>query len=179
MLSWVSPVLGWALKCLAQAHSPEKTQRIQCGSNPGSLDYESNTLPLSHLGPFFIENIYNRYIVLLAQWYTNLLPPDGVHPLISSFLILLFLYLIRPDLFVVHYSLFIFSKNSFLSLASLTNATQAYSTLWFLFFETVTLQCGEKCHLQDILNWQHVGIACNQSYLYILLKNWRKHFTFY
>ena len=39
MLSWVSPVLGWALKCLAQEHS----QRIQCGSNPGPLDYESNT----------------------------------------------------------------------------------------------------------------------------------------
>ena len=34
MLSWVSPVLGWALKCLAQGHSHEKTQRIQCGSNP-------------------------------------------------------------------------------------------------------------------------------------------------
>ena len=51
MLSWVSPVLGWALKCLAQGHSREKTQRIQCGSNPGPLDYESNTLPLSHVGP--------------------------------------------------------------------------------------------------------------------------------
>ena len=25
MLSWVSPVLGWALKCLAQGHSHEKT----------------------------------------------------------------------------------------------------------------------------------------------------------
>ena len=51
MLSWVSPVLGWALKCLAQGHSHEKTQRIQCGSNPGPPDYESNTLPLSHAGP--------------------------------------------------------------------------------------------------------------------------------
>ena len=48
-LSWVSPVLG--LKCLAQGHSHEKTRRIQCGSNPGPLDYESNTLPLSHMGP--------------------------------------------------------------------------------------------------------------------------------
>ena len=51
MLSWVSPVLGWALKCLAQGHSHEKTQRIQCGSNPGPLDYKSNTLPLGHAGP--------------------------------------------------------------------------------------------------------------------------------
>ena len=51
MLSWVSPILGWALKCLAQGHSHEKTQRIQCGSNPGPMDYGSNTLPLSHAGP--------------------------------------------------------------------------------------------------------------------------------
>ena len=51
--SWVSPVLGWALKCLAQGHSHEKTQRIQCDSNPGLLDYESNTLPLSHAGPTY------------------------------------------------------------------------------------------------------------------------------
>ena len=50
MLSWVSPVLDWALKCLAQGHSHEKTQRTQCGSNPGALDYESNT---SHAGPVF------------------------------------------------------------------------------------------------------------------------------
>ena len=27
-----------------------KTQRIQCSSNPGPHDYESNTLPLSHAG---------------------------------------------------------------------------------------------------------------------------------
>ena len=51
-LSWVSPVLGWALKSLAQGHSHEKNQRIQCGSNPGTLNYESNTLPLSHAGPY-------------------------------------------------------------------------------------------------------------------------------
>ena len=50
MLSWVSPVLGWALKYLAQGHSHEKTQ--EPGSNPGPLDYESNTLPLSHVGPY-------------------------------------------------------------------------------------------------------------------------------
>ena len=39
----VSPVLGCALKCLTQGHSHERTQRIQCGSNPGPLEYESNT----------------------------------------------------------------------------------------------------------------------------------------
>ena len=52
MISWVSPVLGWALKCLAQGHSHKKTKPIQWGSNPGPLDYKSNTLPLSHVGPF-------------------------------------------------------------------------------------------------------------------------------
>ena len=31
----------------------EKIQRIQCGSNPGPLDYESNTLSLSHTGSRF------------------------------------------------------------------------------------------------------------------------------
>ena len=30
--------------------SRTKTQRIQCGSNLGHLDYESNTLPQSHDG---------------------------------------------------------------------------------------------------------------------------------
>ena len=53
MLSWVSPVLGWALKSLAQGHSHEITQVIQCGSNSGPLDYESSTLPLSHGGPMW------------------------------------------------------------------------------------------------------------------------------
>ena len=50
-LSWVSQVLGWALKCLAQGQSLEKTQRIQCSLNPGPLDYKSNTSPLGHGGP--------------------------------------------------------------------------------------------------------------------------------
>ena len=38
------------LKCLAQGDSNEKTQRIQCGLNPGLLDYESNILQLSYAG---------------------------------------------------------------------------------------------------------------------------------
>ena len=60
-----------ALKCFAQGHSNEKTQRIQSGSNPGPLEYESNTLPLSHAGApdiyrtktditlIFLEHEYN------------------------------------------------------------------------------------------------------------------------
>ena len=54
---------------------------------------------------FFFRNIYNNYIVLLAQCYTNLLSPDGVHPQISSSLCF-----VRPDFFCFHYCLFIFSK---------------------------------------------------------------------
>ena len=57
--------------------------------------------------------------------------PDGVYPQISSSLNLLVLCLIRPDLFVIYY---IFSENSFLSLAPLANAIPAFSTLWFFLY---------------------------------------------
>ena len=67
MLSWVSLVLGWALKCLAQGHSHEKTQRIQCGLNPGPLDYESSTLPMSHVGPLVRVENTDKY----AQLHTH------------------------------------------------------------------------------------------------------------
>ena len=53
------------------------------------------------------------------------LSPNGVHLQISSSMRLLVLCLVRPDLFVIYYCLLIFSKNSFLSLAPLTNATLA------------------------------------------------------
>ena len=52
MLSFVSPVLGWALKCLAQApDTPTKKNRGSSAARTHDLDYESNTLPLSHVGP--------------------------------------------------------------------------------------------------------------------------------
>ena len=35
---------------------------------------------INECNTFFIENIYNRYIVLLAQLYTKLLSSNGVHP---------------------------------------------------------------------------------------------------
>ena len=55
-LSWVSPVLGWGSEVSCPPKTlPRKTQRIQCGSNPGPLDYESNTLPPSHAGPLPID----------------------------------------------------------------------------------------------------------------------------
>ena len=75
---------------------------------------------------FFIENIYTPYIVAMIQQH---LSPDAVHPQISSSLRFLVLCLVRPDLFLINCCLFIFSKNSFLSLDPLTNATPAFSTL--------------------------------------------------
>ena len=50
---------------------------------------------------FFIEKIYNHCIVLLAQWYTNFLSAEGVHPESVcfwdcwSFAMLLFVYLFQ------------------------------------------------------------------------------------
>ena len=68
-LSWVSPVdlLGWALKCLARGHSYEKNQRIQCGSNPGPLDYKSNTLPLGRAGPCKVFVFHARQIMMFSS----------------------------------------------------------------------------------------------------------------
>ena len=51
-LNWVSPVLGWSSKVSCQRTLPQKTQRIQCNLNLGPLHYNSNTLPLSHAGPY-------------------------------------------------------------------------------------------------------------------------------
>ena len=51
-LSRVSPVLGLGSEVSCPKTLPrKKTQRIQCCSNPGALDYKSNTLPLSHARP--------------------------------------------------------------------------------------------------------------------------------
>ena len=49
-LSWISPVLGWGSEVSCPRTFPQKTQRIQCDSNPGPLDFESKNLPLSHAG---------------------------------------------------------------------------------------------------------------------------------
>ena len=83
MLSWVSPVLGWALKCLAQGHSHEKTQRIQCGSNPGLLlmrHSSPKSLERSHMYPRYfynghkISSIFTTQTILLQPLYCHLRP---------------------------------------------------------------------------------------------------------
>ena len=60
MLSWVSPVVGWALKCFAQGHShgkeKKKTKKQKTEEpvrlEPRTPELRSNTLPLSHAGPY-------------------------------------------------------------------------------------------------------------------------------
>ena len=49
-------VLDWGSEVSCPGTLPRKTQRIQCGSNQGPLDYESNTSPQSHAGPQHILN---------------------------------------------------------------------------------------------------------------------------
>ena len=49
MYSWVLPVLGWAVKCIAQGHFRKK-KMITCGSSLRPPGYESHILPLSHAG---------------------------------------------------------------------------------------------------------------------------------
>ena len=55
-----------ALKYLAQGYSHVKTQMIQCSSNPGPLDNESNTLPLSNVRHCGKERntTYHRFLQL-------------------------------------------------------------------------------------------------------------------
>ena len=40
-----------ALKCLDQGHSHKKPRGTSVAQTQGPLDYESNTLPLGHVGP--------------------------------------------------------------------------------------------------------------------------------
>ena len=96
----------------------------------------------------FIENVYYRYIILLAQWYTklcHLAEYTGYRPDTPMCIVIhsgqfipnqfvpeiLVLCLVRPHLFVIHYWFLFFSKNLFFSLAPMTNATPAFPTLWF------------------------------------------------
>ena len=54
-MSFLSFKCAGALKCLTQGHSHDKNQRIHCSLNPGFLDYESNTLPLTLLKKLWEE----------------------------------------------------------------------------------------------------------------------------
>ena len=56
-LSWVSPVHGWGSEVSCPRTVPRKTQRIQYGSKPEPLDYESNTLLPRHAGPLSDQSL--------------------------------------------------------------------------------------------------------------------------
>ena len=77
----------------------------------------------------FIENIYGRYWRNITFYWRNItfLPPDRGHPKASSFLRLLVLCLVGTCSKRITV-LFIFSKNTLLSLAPFTNAPPAFST---------------------------------------------------
>ena len=64
-LSWISTILWWDHEVSCPRTLPWKTQRIKCGLNPGSLDYESNTLPLSHAAPL------GYFKVMFVWWMAN------------------------------------------------------------------------------------------------------------
>ena len=49
MSFWVSLVLGWGSEVSCPRTLPRRGS--MCGSYPGPLYFESNTLPLSHAGP--------------------------------------------------------------------------------------------------------------------------------
>ena len=103
-------------------------------NNSVSINKQDQGVDDCHTFFFF----YRKYLNLLYRSIGAMihvhqpLSPDGVHPQKSSSLRLLVLCLVRPDLFVIYYCLFIFSKDSFVSVAPLTNATRAFSTCWFV-----------------------------------------------
>ena len=49
----------------------KKNQRIQCSSNPGTLDFKSNTLPLSHPGPLTHSHKITPFDALGKQGFEN------------------------------------------------------------------------------------------------------------
>ena len=99
--------------------------------------------------PFFLENIYNCYIVLLVHLYTNLCHLTEFIPQIRSSLRSLVHCLVRPDLLVIYmyYCLFILFKE----LIS-----------FFFFFGSL-----DKCHTsvfnalinQCTCQWQHLSCS--------------------
>ena len=93
------------------------------------------------------------------------------HSQISSFLRLLALCLVRPDLFVIHYCLFIFSKNSLLSLVSLFFKLQLImrkGTFWKLRKVSTLVRLCEPRSLTRVdtfRSWQIFCVLNNNSTL--------------
>ena len=86
----------------------------------------------------------------MAQRYPQPLSSDGVHPETSSPLNLFVLWIFCPCFFVIQYCLFLVSNNEFLTLAVLTNATPAFSTLVFSQVVYKYLFTDRNNHLSDL-----------------------------
>ena len=68
-LSWFSPVLGWALKCLAQGHSHEKNPE-----DPGWPELRTPGLQVKHFtteprGTLYSEKIRNTSISFFPHYF--------------------------------------------------------------------------------------------------------------
>ena len=76
MLSWVSPVLGWALKCLAQGHSreknPEDSVRLE-PRIPGLRVRHFTTEPSCDEGEWLANTGPGRLTSLKAIWTAGFL----------------------------------------------------------------------------------------------------------
>ena len=57
-------MLGWGSEESCSWTLQQKTQRTQCGSNPGPLDYESNTLHWTSQNPYRLQQIENIFLCL-------------------------------------------------------------------------------------------------------------------
>ena len=65
-LGFTSTRLGSEVSCPRTL--PRKAQRIRCGSNPRPLDYESNTLPLSHVGWLVVLGFNATLTARVISW---------------------------------------------------------------------------------------------------------------
>ena len=79
-LPWVSPVLGWGSEVSCPRILPRKTQIIQCGSNPGPLDYESKTLPQCHAGSLVLRYKKQGITLMVPKIDFARLNPESLTP---------------------------------------------------------------------------------------------------
>ena len=71
MLPWVSPVLGWALKCLAQGHSHEKKPEELVRLEPRTPGLRVKHLTTEPRGTLVNINMFNHSEVVLLSDVEN------------------------------------------------------------------------------------------------------------
>ena len=91
-LSWFLQALGWGSEVSCPRTFQRKAKRIQCGSNPGPLNYEAYTLPPSHAGPAKQKaDRLGKFSMILNLYLATKTPTDRikqtvVFKIISTFL---------------------------------------------------------------------------------------------